>query len=256
MIYGSSPVQQVNVLPDTSQTFSLILGPKTTNSVLVVVKDNSTNNPVEGAKVELEKNGTVLEKLTSGSVWSQQNWQSVPGQEDDGNIDVNGIPSGLRLLKIGSSYIYSGNLTSSVFDTGTDSTNYTTITWEPTSQDPSTEIKFQLAANNDNSTWNFVGPDGTNITYYTVPGTTIGALNNNRYIRYKVFLSTTDPLKTPVLTGVNINYVSGCSTPGQVMFAGLNAGEYNVTVSLAGYQTQTATVDVVGNKIFQILLSQ
>ena len=32
MIYGSSPIQQITVLPDTSQTYTLVLGPKTENS--------------------------------------------------------------------------------------------------------------------------------------------------------------------------------------------------------------------------------
>ncbi len=51
MIYGSSPIQETNILPDTSQDFSIILGPKTTNSLLVIVKDSSTGNPIEGAEV-------------------------------------------------------------------------------------------------------------------------------------------------------------------------------------------------------------
>lgn len=211
--------------------------------------------------------GYVTTGYTSGSVWNQQNWAGGSGQsnfvdsteyyQDDGGISNNNVPSGLRLAGIGNSYVSSGSLTSSSFDTGTDSTSYTTLTWQPTSQNPATSIKFQLAANNDNLTWNYLGPDGTSGTYYTVPGTTINDLNNNRYIRYKVFISTTDSSQTPVLTSVNINYVSGCFSPGQVMFPGLQySRSYQATISLSGYQTQTiSNITVSGYNVLQVLLS-
>jgi hypothetical protein len=152
----------------------------------------------------------------------------------------------------------SGSLISSTFDTGTDSTSYTTLNWQPTSQDPSVTVKFQIATNNDNETWNFVGPDGTSSTYYTTPGTTIGtANNNNRYVRYKAYLSTTDTTKNPTLTSVGVNYVSGCFTPGQVIFPGLSqAEEYNVVVSMSGYTTKTISdLNISGYQTLQVLLT-
>jgi hypothetical protein len=211
--------------------------------------------------------GYITTGFTSGSIWSQQNWSGGSGQsnfvdsakyyEDDGNVSSNGIPSGLRLVKLGNNYLSSGSLTSSTFDTGTALTSFTTLTWQPTSQDPATSIKFQIAVNNDNLMWNYLGPDGTDQSYYTVPGTTINNANSNQYIRYKVFLSTTDSSKTPVLTSININYVSGCFTPGQVMFPGLSQDSgYQVTISIAGYQTQTiSNINVAGNNVLQVLLS-
>jgi len=250
MIYGSSPIQEVSILPDTNQDFTLILGPKTDNSLLVIVKDASTNNSVEGAEVVLQlPDSSTLTGFTNGSIWSQQDWSGGSGQtdfddstkyyQDDGNVSTNEIPLGLRLLKIGNEYVFLGSLISSTFDTGTNSTSYTTLTWKPTSQDALTEIKFQIAVNNDNETWNFMGPDGTDETYYTVSGTTINNADNHRYIRYKVFLSTTDVLKTPVLSSVNVNYVSGCSTPGQTIFTGLAGGSgHQITVNMDGYQEQ------------------
>ncbi len=270
MIYGSSPIQQVNILPGVSQNFDLMLGPKTNNSLLVIVKDGSTSNAIEGVEVNLQSlsNGYNNTGFTGGSIWSQQSWAGGSGQadfvdpakyyEDDGNVGVNEIPSGLRLAKLGNFYAASGSLTSSAFDTGTNSTFYTTLTWQPTSQDPSTSIKFQIAANNDNLTWNYLGPDATNQTYYTVSGTTINNANNNRYIRYKIFLSTEDPSLTPVLTSANINYVSGCFAPGQAMFAGLGAGaDYQATITMAGYQAQTISdITVDGYNVLQVLLSQ
>jgi len=95
-----------------------------------------------------------------------------------------------------------------------------------------------LAANNDNSTWNYVGPDGTADTYYTVPAPTSAILwDNNQYVRYKAYLSTSNNKKTPVLSSIQINYVSGCQTPGQWLFNDIASGNtYTLTASLPGYQ--------------------
>lgn len=269
LVYGSSPIQQVNVLPNTSQNFNLILGPATANSLLVIVQD-SLGNPVEGANVELQKISPALDinKVTGGSVWTSDDWSGGSGQAtigtstlyyaDDGNISTTGVPTGLRLFNNGIGYAASGSLTSSTFDSGTSATSYSTLTWQPTSQDPATSLMFQIASNNDNLTWNFTGPDGTASTYYTVPGTTINAINNsNRYVRYKAFLATTDPSKTPVLTSINVNYVSGCFTPGQVIFTGLDVGsDYSVTVSLPGYTTQTVTgLNISGSQVLHLVLT-
>jgi len=259
MIYGSFPIQQVSLLPNTSQNFNVIIGPSTSHSLLVIVKDSSTGGAIQGVNVNLQSsllnyNST---KITGGSIWGQQSWQGGSGEEefldptkyyqDDGNIDISEIPSGVRLIKLNNDYVSSGNLTSSAFDTGTDQTNYTTLTWQPTSQDSATQLKFQIATNNDNETWVFTGPDGSENTFYEVPGTTIHSSNNgNRYVRYKAFLSTSNVSKTPVLTSINVNYISGCYTPGQVIFPGLQtSNDYVIDVSMNGYITQT----ISGNTI-------
>jgi prepilin-type N-terminal cleavage/methylation domain-containing protein len=271
MIYGSSPIQQINLLPDTTQVFNLIMGTKTANSLLVIVKDSSTGNPIEGADVELSNTSPVLDTIytTGGSLWSQQFWNGGSGQtswnnatqywQDDGGISTTDIPLAMRLKNSnGNTTVNSGNLISSTFDTGSSSTTYTTLNWQPTSQDPAATASFQVATNNDNTTWNFFGPDGTSGTYYTTSGTTLSSVNNNkRYIRYKAYLSTTDTTKNPTITSVNINYVSGCFTPGQVIFPGLaSGGGYQVVVSLAGYLTKTITnLNISGYQTLQVSLA-
>jgi hypothetical protein len=272
MVYGTSPIQQIDVLPGTSQTFTLVLGPQTTNSFLVIVKDAATGAALEGAQVHLQKGGSNAQDyygITGGSVLNQIDWTGGSGQADftnttqyfvdDGNVDINSIPTGLRLKKTAGDYASSGWLESSTFDTGANTTNYTTLTWAPSSQDPATTLKFQIAANNDNATWNYLGPDGTAGTYYTVSGSNISsALDNSRYARYRVFLSTTDTKSTPILTSVNINYVSGCFSPGQSIFTSLTSGNnYNLDVSLSGYQTYTnSSFTINGNQTLEVLLSQ
>jgi hypothetical protein len=134
----------------------------------------------------------------------QKDWSNGSGQSDwndpgryftdDGNVDSNSVPTGLRLRKVSGNYIISGVLESSTFDTA-GTTDFTTVSWEPLSQDPATAVRYQIASNNDNLTWNFKGPDGTVDTYYTVPGSALVGHDNNRYVRYKIFLSTTDDKK-------------------------------------------------------------
>jgi len=270
MIYGSSPIQQISVLPNTTQTYNLILGPATANSLLVIVKDAATGTALEGASVELSSlnNSFDQTKTTGGSIWTQNDWTGGSGQADftdaakyqadDGNIDVTAIPTGIRLSQTAGNYAVTGLLESSAFDSGSTTASYSTLTWQPTSQNPATSLKFQIATNNDDLTWNYLGPDGTANTYYTTPGTSIAAANNTgRYIRYKAFLASGDPAQTPVLSNIAINYISGCHTPGQAMFAGLNPGtDYALNVSLTSYITQNITaMSVSGYNVIQVLLS-
>jgi hypothetical protein len=274
IVYGTSPIQKIDVLPGTSQTYTMILGPNSTaNSLLVVVKDAATGAALEGAIVHLRKGGSVPQDYygtTGGSVWTQLDWSSGGGVslwssttpanyfQDDGNVDANSSPTGLRLKKISGHYVASGWAESSTFDTGTNATTYSILNWEPASQSLNTELKFQVAANNDNATWNYVGPDGTAATYFTTPGTDIGpSLDNKRYVRYKAYLATTQNNKTPVLTSLKLNFVTGCFTPGQVVFPDLTAGNnYDLDVTMTGYQTQTFNnININGNQAFQVLMS-
>lgn len=271
IVLGTSPIQQIDVLPGTSQIFTMLVGTQTTNSLLVIVKDAITGAALEDAQVHLQKGGSTPQdyySLTGGSVWTQSSWVGGSGQTtftdvtkyftDDGNVDINSAPTGVRLDKTSGTYAPVGTLESSTFDTGTDQTNYTTFTWLPTSQDPATTLKFQIAANNDNATWDYVGPDGTAATYFTTSGTSINAsADANRYIRYKAYLSTTANNKTPVLTSLTLNYVAGCFSPGQSVFQSLTAGNnYTLDVTLSGYQAQTInSLNISGNQVLQVLLS-
>lgn len=268
-IYGTSPIQQISVLPGSNQLFTFVLGAQTANSLRVIVKDSATGSALEGATVRLRKADASYDesRFTGGSVWEQVDWSGGAGQApfteldryflDDGNIDVTIAPTAVRLKEVGGVYQSSGTLESSTFDTGATS-DFTILTWEPSSQFAGTSLSFQIATNNDNATWDYIGPDGTSGTFYTIPGTSFHSSHDgDRYIRYKAYLATTDTSVTPVLSNINLNYVSGCSTPGQVIFPGLNAdNDYILEVSLAGYTTQTVDPLIIGgNQANEILLA-
>ncbi|MBI3115572.1 MAG: hypothetical protein HYZ09_03750 [Candidatus Kerfeldbacteria bacterium] len=142
-------------------------------------------------------------------------------------------------------------LISSTFDTKAAST-FSTLTWNPTTQPADAgpdALRIQIATNNDNATWNFVGPDGTVATHYTVSGASLAAAHaGDRYLRYQVLLHSDSPLVGPVLSDLSIVHSNSCQPPGQVFFSPLPAdGDYTVTVDRTGYVQAVQPVTVAGN---------
>lgn len=246
---GSRPFLPVNLVPNTTQDLQLLLEVKNPRSLLVSVKDSVTGLPVSGATVKLEKSGFLAQYFTGQGFFTQTDWLGGAGQanfidptkyfDSDGNIDI-GPPAGeLKLRKVGSNYQPSGWLESSTFDTGLVS-DFHNIFWQPTGQPPETEpnpVRFQIASNNDNATWNFVGPDGTAATYYTLSNTNINNHNGKRYLRYRIFLSTADDKKTPNISDISFTFTSACVSAGQAFFNALSSGTYKMTVTHPNYQT-------------------
>ena len=70
-------------------------------------------------------------------------------------------------------------------------------------------MKIQIAVNNNQTTWNYVGPNGTANTYFTLSGESFPlSMDGNQYIRYKAYLATSNIAYTPSLDDVIINYLS------------------------------------------------
>ncbi len=102
----------------------------------------------------------------------------------------------------GATYQSSGTLESSTYDAAASvAYNYLTFTGTVPAN---TAIQIQIATNNDNTTWSYVGPDGTAATYYTaasmIPYNTLG-----RYIRYKAIFTGNGSV-TPILQDITVNY--------------------------------------------------
>jgi prepilin-type N-terminal cleavage/methylation domain-containing protein len=254
---GANPILPFAVLPNSTQNVQLVVTSDTPDILLVTVNDGNSGLPLSGATVSLTGTGYSNTFVTGLGSISQTDWSGGAGQgsvgnpsayySSDGNISVNSPVGDLTLNNILGSYAPSGNLTSSTFDTGTTS-NFSQITWDPLSQPPQTgspNVQFQVASNNDNTTWNFVGPDGTSGTYYDTTNNNISSSNaNTRYFRYKVFLSTASTTYTPDISDVALTFTSGCIPPGQVVFTELPAGTYSISVSKTGYTTYTGSVTV------------
>ena len=267
---GSVPMLPIKLNPGATQNVSLILKPHTANSLLIKAKDAGTGLPLSDATVHLSGNGVDDSLQTDLGYTRQTDWSGGSGQinlsdetqyfADSGTLSNTISPGDLSLKKIGNLYFVSGNLESSTFDLGS-SVTLRNIIFEPISQPVQAglnSISFQLAATNSSTAtnWDYLGPDGTANTYYTATNTLIySGLNGNRYLRYKVFLSTEDNHYSPQLSEVNITFTNNCVPPGQVFWNGLASGTYNLDVSRTGYTTNSGTVVVDGNGEMEVNLS-
>jgi hypothetical protein len=257
----------VSLAPESTQNVTLVVAPTNPKSILFSVKDAASSLPQANATVELTGGGSYDETLVTGrGSLTQTDWSQGGGQvnytntakyfSQDGNVEENS-PNGELHLKQPFNpgpYQTTGWLISSTFDTGSAS-NFYQLLWNPAAQPVETgtpNVRFQIATNNDNATWNFTGPDGTAATYYTIGNQNISSTNNgNRYLRYKVFLDSAVDTATPAVSDISFTYTSLCVPPGQVLFSGLSNGPYDFTVTKAGYQPYSGTVNVSGSSPWQ-----
>lgn len=253
-IAGTIPLLPIALSPGTVQNVSLVMAPKNPKGLLVIVKDTVTGLPLSDATVNLTKSGLNESQVTDRGFLRQTDWMGGPGQniftditkfytQDVAlNIDY-GITAGkLSLKQILGEYQTPAWLESSIFDTGATSTTYYNIDWLPSNQDPETgtdSVKFQLAsATSTSGIFDYIGPDGTASTYYNLANNNINAIHNNdRYLRYKLFMSTASSTLTPSVEDISVTYGSECLPYGQVYFDGLDTGVYNLEVSKSGYQS-------------------
>lgn len=112
-------------------------------------------------------------------------------------------------FKVYAGYTASGDLISAVIDSNPVSglsPVWTSLAWTATTP-AGTSVKFQAAASSSASgPFNFVGPDGTAATYFTYSGVSLRQFNGLRYLKYRAFLTSSDPTATPVLQDVTVNY--------------------------------------------------
>ncbi len=118
----------------------------------------------------------------------------------------------------------SGDLTSGVRDgnpTPPLVTNWTGFTWNATVP-ANTTLRFQLAgSNNPGGPFNFVGPDGTAATFYTISGTgSLTPFNGKRYLKYKAYFTTTDSAMTPTVSDVTACFSNLAPTAANVSVSG------------------------------------
>ncbi len=267
---GSVPMLSHKLNPGVLQDIFLVLRPHSANSLLVKVKDAGTGLPLSDALVRLTATGYDESFQTSLGYVRQTELSGGSGQvnfldettyfSDDGNL-VNDSPAGdLKLKKFGNTYTSGGSLESSTFDVG-DNITLRNIIFEPISQpiqSGNNSVLFQLAGSNSSTptSWDFLGPDGTTASYYTATNTVIyTGLNNNRYLRYRVFLSTLDNHYTPQLSEVALTFTNDCTPPGQTFFNSLSAGSYTLDVSRSGYSTNNGQITISGNNEIEVNMS-
>lgn len=141
---------------------------------------------------------------------NNSSWQET-NQADfaDGELldtDITTMPNQVQLAIVNPDpleYATEGEYTSFEFDPGAE-VGFNRITWMGT-EPIATNIKFQIATSSDGLSYDFVGPDGTDLTYYEDPGAIPLTKAKNRYFKYKIFL-TGDGSDTPAVEEVSLNY--------------------------------------------------
>ena len=259
-ISGTIPNLPLNLAPNTTQNFRIILEPKNPLALLVTVKDVVTQLPLANSTVTLAQGTYTNTLLTGRGFLRQTDWSGGDGQliftdpsqyfEQDGNIEILGPAGEVKLKEVATStYAGAGSLTSSIFDTGSAS-NFYNISWEPQSQPSATgldSVKIQVATatTTDPASWEFKGPDATLGSYYTLLDTNINSVHNgDRYFRYKIYLATASTTFTPNVADIAVTFASDCVPSGQVFFTGLLGDTYTLTVEKTGYQSFSQPVTV------------
>ena len=252
-LVGTSPGLPVEVNPDTNQPVDLILTRKEPNALQVSIVDSETDLPISDVKVVVS-NGVQDWNLKTGLGFiTQTDWSGGQGQvevfddesryfSNNGSVEDNNPAGDIKLVEFNGNYLNNGELESSIFDLGIES-NFGHIFWNQVSQPALTgleSVKVQAATNQivtATSTWDFVGPDGTDSTYYTNSGQEISPVHfGDRYLKYKVFLSTEETSVTPTVSNISFTLMTDCTPPGQVLFTNLDLNEYSINVTHPDYQ--------------------
>ncbi|MFH1789910.1 MAG: hypothetical protein ABH832_02470 [bacterium] len=266
-IAGTIPISPISLTPGSVQQSYVILSPHTSNSLLVKVKDAGTSGPLASSSVRLYKIGYDQTVTTSIGYTRQTDWSGGSGQiffvdndsyfADDGNIEAMVFAGDIKLKQFTGSYFNDGWIESSTFDMGPNST-YRNIVLDPISQPASTSVRIQIATSNSSTpaVWDFLGPDGTAVTYYTATSTLIHEGHNNRqYLRYKILLHTDDNNITPTFSEILLTHTNQCTPPGQAFFSGLSMGSYTLEVQREGYDSISGPIDISGNIDTEVNLS-
>lgn len=239
---------KITVLPDKSYNFQITLVSSSPINLLVTVLDPNKNY-ISDATV----------KLTGGENYSSIEYTGIENivhndwsnnySEISNNIDV--LTGKIKLKDFDGVYLTSTEwLISQTFDFGTSSTQFKSFSWVGDKPE-NTSIKFQIAGNNDNLNWNFIGPDGTSDSFFENPSFSLNQFNGNRFLRYKVYLKTDDQSVTPVLDEIKIGYSSNCLSPGQAIFQNLSIGNYSLEVTKSGFNIATTSFSFSPNENYK-----
>ncbi len=268
---GSIPILPLNLEPDNQQDLSLILQPATENSLLVNVVDSGTNLPLANASVSLSGQNSEFSKtlITGLGYLTQTDWSGGDGQNmyifndkywQSFNVSVNEPVGDIILLNNNGQYVNSGWLESSTIDFGANVV-YRNMSILPENQivgvgeEP---IKIQIATSEieEPAEWVFLGPDASTSTFYTNIDNVVNDIHDGqRYLRYKIYLSTADPDLTPHLAEISFTYTNQCTPPGQVFFNNLEADDYDLSISQDDYLDTEAEININGYKSITVKMS-
>ncbi len=250
-VAGTTPFSPLTINPSSTVDFRFVLQPADADALLLSVKNAASGVAISNATITVSRAGFETVVRSGEASVGETNWSGGAYTAQSGQVDPDSVPGSVRLLANASGTYPAGPewLESKTIDLGGSSSvlqKFSFLGSLPPAAGPDS-VTFQLAANNDDMSWNFIGPDGTGGTAYT--GTAfdpIPALDGNRYVRYRVYLKTADGTVTPTLDSVTLAFSGNCVPPGQAIISGLLAATYDIQVEAQGYQVATSTASVAG----------
>jgi hypothetical protein len=134
--------------------------------------------------------------------------------------------------------------------------HWTTLSWTATVP-VNTTLQFQAAGSaNPAGPFTFIGPDGTAATFFTTSPADLAAvpqLVSKRYLKYKAYLTTTDPAVTPTVNDVTVCFAVPTAAPATISGRVVTSDGVplaGVVMRLSGPGSLTAITDSNGNYRF------
>ena len=187
-----------------------------------------------GHSIDNYENNTVI---GGGDLLSTKNWKGTIDEVAIWNRSLNATEISTIYENQKVRYYTAGNYTSPVIDSGQGNVTWVNITWVNVSA-ATTNISFHVRSCDDAGcdTEDFIGPDYTNNTYFTVNSSLNTTLTpSTRYIQYKAFFKTGNVNITPYLQKVVIGYENINELPTQsVPYIGAEL-ETPLNSSIVGY---------------------
>jgi hypothetical protein len=148
--------------------------------------------------------------LTRGSAFARTDYAMAPVSGTDRVVLFGGNAGGFRdstWLFNFTGFCPEGSLVSAPIDLGGPA-ELLRLGWNASLPDGSS-VRFQLRAANSTDELNgtdFTGPDGTNATFFTTPGTDLSAGRGGRFFQYSLRLQTAYPEVSPAVRSVGVGF--------------------------------------------------
>lgn len=248
---GTVPFVPFTLNPGATMDVKLLFEPKVAKSLLVNVVDD-VSQPVNDASVQLVKSGTYDKTLHTGRrTIGQTDWGGGNYYSQSGGVSYDSPSTELQVQSPGSGATSTEWVISNTYDMGVTNTTFYRLRFnaqlQPAHPSPDA-LRIQLATNNDNATWNFVGPDGTENSYFTTSDVALpSSLNGKRYLRYKIDFYLDGETTVSSFKDIEIDFNSSCVPVGQSLFNNLGPGTYTLTINKSGFQTYTDAAVSIGD---------
>jgi type II secretory pathway pseudopilin PulG len=200
--YDSNGMDVKGVALSDEDNRAILIGYYGENYQVVIMDDETNPTRCGGMTLGSNLNDVQIVKDNDGNVFSyimtedtMNEFQIIRGGQGGGDANGNG-------------YFTLGTFESSIFNTTNSNPAYFTLGWDATV--PSgTSISFQIrtSSTTDFTGREWVGPDGTNTSYFT---TSVGDYipvnqQGNQYFQYKAILES-DTVSTPIMNSVYLDY--------------------------------------------------